>query len=180
MYDKAPYFYGTGRRKSSVARVRLYQGTGKITIKDGATVTVKGADIDNICCKTTEYDDFQLTNALLERNRSLVFETLYRQKSSFEPAPTILASVMRMYTELFLVQRLYSQGQGKAQIASATGIHEFKVGMYLRAINGVNPKKFARAVELCAEADVKYKSASNTSAYLVLERLISALCVLFC
>ena len=34
MYDKAPYFYGTGRRKSSVARVRVYQGTGKITIND--------------------------------------------------------------------------------------------------------------------------------------------------
>ena len=34
MYDKAPYFYGTGRRKSSVARVRLYKGTGKITIND--------------------------------------------------------------------------------------------------------------------------------------------------
>ena len=34
MYDRAPYFYGTGRRKSSVARVRLYQGTGKITIND--------------------------------------------------------------------------------------------------------------------------------------------------
>ena len=34
MYDKAPYFYGTGRRKSSVARVRLYQGTGKVTINE--------------------------------------------------------------------------------------------------------------------------------------------------
>mgnify|MGYP000813712042 FL=1 len=34
MYESAPYFYGTGRRKSSVARVRLYQGTGKITIND--------------------------------------------------------------------------------------------------------------------------------------------------
>ena len=35
MYEsKQPYFYGTGRRKSSVARVRLYQGTGKITIND--------------------------------------------------------------------------------------------------------------------------------------------------
>ena len=32
MYEKAPYFYGTGRRKSSIARVRLYPGTGKITI----------------------------------------------------------------------------------------------------------------------------------------------------
>lgn len=35
MYEsKSPYFYGTGRRKHSVARVRLYQGSGKITIND--------------------------------------------------------------------------------------------------------------------------------------------------
>ena len=34
MYDKTPYFYGTGRRKSSVARVRLYKGTGKVTINN--------------------------------------------------------------------------------------------------------------------------------------------------
>ena len=34
MYDSNPYFYGTGRRKSSVARVRLYPGTGKITLND--------------------------------------------------------------------------------------------------------------------------------------------------
>ncbi len=34
-----PYFYGTGRRKESVARVRLYPGTG--------VVTINGRDIDN-------------------------------------------------------------------------------------------------------------------------------------
>ena len=34
MYDSNPYFYGTGRRKKSVARVRVYPGTGKITIND--------------------------------------------------------------------------------------------------------------------------------------------------
>ena len=33
-----PYFYGTGRRKSSVARVRVYPGSGVITIN--------GKDID--------------------------------------------------------------------------------------------------------------------------------------
>ena len=33
MYDTKPYFYGTGRRKSSVSRVRVYpNGTGAITI----------------------------------------------------------------------------------------------------------------------------------------------------
>ena len=41
MYQsKKPYVYGTGRRKSSVARVRLYEGgTGSITIN--------GRDIDD-------------------------------------------------------------------------------------------------------------------------------------
>lgn len=34
MYNTRPFFYGTGRRKNSVARVRLYPGTGKITIND--------------------------------------------------------------------------------------------------------------------------------------------------
>ena len=39
MYDTKPYFYGTGRRKSSVARVRILPGTGAITIN--------GRDIDD-------------------------------------------------------------------------------------------------------------------------------------
>lgn len=38
MYETKPFFYGTGRRKSSVARVRLYAGSGSITIN--------GRDID--------------------------------------------------------------------------------------------------------------------------------------
>ena len=39
MYTSSkPYFYGTGRRKKSVARVRIVPGTGVITIN--------GRDID--------------------------------------------------------------------------------------------------------------------------------------
>ncbi|MBE6789380.1 MAG: 30S ribosomal protein S9 [Ruminococcaceae bacterium] len=34
MYDKKPFFYGTGRRKHSVARVRLYKGNGNFTVND--------------------------------------------------------------------------------------------------------------------------------------------------
>ena len=32
MYETRPFFAGTGRRKTSVARVRLYNGTGNITV----------------------------------------------------------------------------------------------------------------------------------------------------
>jgi len=39
MYETKPYFYGTGRRKKSVARVRVYSGNGSITIN--------GRDIDD-------------------------------------------------------------------------------------------------------------------------------------
>ena len=39
MYESKPYFYGTGRRKSSVARVRVYAGNGNITFN--------GRDIDD-------------------------------------------------------------------------------------------------------------------------------------
>ncbi len=137
-------------------------------------------DINLVACKTVEYGDFQLTNALLEKNKKLVFETLYRQKSSHEPPYSILASIVRMYSELLLVQRLYEKGLNKGQIASQLRIHEFKVGMYIRCISGENPKKFARAVELCSEADVKSKSQSNMASYTALERLISSLCALFC
>ncbi len=34
MYNEVAYLYGTGRRKSSVARVRVYKGSGKIIIND--------------------------------------------------------------------------------------------------------------------------------------------------
>ena len=34
MYETNPYFYGPGRRKKSVARVRVYAGSGKITINN--------------------------------------------------------------------------------------------------------------------------------------------------
>ena len=39
MYNDRPYLYGTGRRKKSIARVRLYPGSGAITIN--------GRDIDD-------------------------------------------------------------------------------------------------------------------------------------
>lgn len=38
-YNTRPYFYGTGRRKKSVARVRLYAGNG--------SVKINGRDIDD-------------------------------------------------------------------------------------------------------------------------------------
>ena len=44
MYETTPFFYGTGRRKKSIARVRVYAGTGKITINDRSIDDYFGLD----------------------------------------------------------------------------------------------------------------------------------------
>ena len=53
MADKqaATYFYGTGRRKTAVARVRLYPGTGEITV-NGKTVREYFGGRDRTSCRS--------------------------------------------------------------------------------------------------------------------------------
>ena len=60
MYETSPFFYGTGRRKKSVARVRLYPGTGSITIN--------GRDVDDYfgleTLKLIMNQPFDVTNSM--------------------------------------------------------------------------------------------------------------------
>ena len=55
MYETKPYFYGTGRRKHSVARVRVYNGTGKMTIN--------GRDINDYFGLETQYKTLMAENS---------------------------------------------------------------------------------------------------------------------
>ena len=146
--------------------------------KSNRISTIDKKIIDHVCCKSIEYDDFQLTNVLLDGNSSMVFETLRRQKLNHEPPNIILFSVVKMYTELYAVCRLYKAGQNKTQIASALKIHEFKVGKYLTKISRTTPARIERALELCRDADIQSKSAQNLEPYGAIERLLSMLCAL--
>lgn len=45
MADNATYYYGTGRRKNAIARVRIYPGDGTITVNDKAPLHYFGRRI---------------------------------------------------------------------------------------------------------------------------------------
>ena len=145
--------------------------------QNGISVITKEI-IDLVCCKSIEYEDFQLTNVLLDGNTALTFETLRRQKLAHEPPNAILFSIVKMWTELYSVCRLNSLGMTKGQIASSLRIHEFKVGKYLTKIARSSPARIERGLELCREADIQSKSAQNLSAYGAIERLVCTLCAL--
>ena len=46
MVTNKQYFYGTGRRKSAIARVRLYPGTGQIVVESGPERLNQWVDFD--------------------------------------------------------------------------------------------------------------------------------------
>ena len=74
MYEsKRQYQYGTGRRKSSVARVRLYQGgTGSITI-NGRDISSASAKLYQKWSKTPElrgFRGFSFSNGLTQFDRT--------------------------------------------------------------------------------------------------------------
>lgn len=146
--------------------------------KQNEITAVSKEIIDLVCCKSIEYEDFQLTNVLLDGNTELVFETLRRQRLAHEPPNIILFSIVKMYTELYAVCRLNSLGMTKSQIASSLRIHEFKVGKYLSKIARSSPARIERSLELCRDADIQSKSAQNLSAYGAIERLVCTLCAL--
>ncbi len=156
---------------NEISKLCAYALQNKIAIKSKEI-------IDTVCCKSSEYDDFQLTNSLLEGPRSLVFETLKRQKLNHEPPNLILYSIVKMYTEMYAVMRLYKSGMSKDKIATSLKIHEFKVGKYLTRISKMSPQRIERSLELCKEADVASKSFGNLTGYIPVERLVSMLVVL--
>ena len=51
MASKKVVYYGTGRRKSSIARVRLVEGTGKITVNGKTLDEFFGADTLKVIAK---------------------------------------------------------------------------------------------------------------------------------
>ena len=70
MYETKPYFYGTGRRKDSVARVRVYTGTGKVTIlKAGSTVITATA------AETADYEQATATCTLTVEKKPITIPT---------------------------------------------------------------------------------------------------------
>jgi len=135
-------------------------------------------EIEKVCFQTSEYDDFQLTNSLLEGNRKVVFETLKRQKNNHEPPNIILFSIVKMYSELYAVSRLYLSGETRGQISLDLKIHEFKVGKYINKISRTTQPRIERCIELCHDADIKSKSISIGSQYSVVENLVSLLCAI--
>ena len=131
------------------------------------------ADVEEVCAVNSEEDAFGLTNAVIEGNAPLAYRHLRDMKLRKVEPTVALASVTRVFADLYLVSALAADGVGQKEIATRLKMHEYKAGLYIRSAQKRSPESLREALELSRRADLRAKSVVGSDAYLLLEYLIA-------
>lgn len=121
---------------------------------------------------SAEAQPFSVSNAILEGKREALISSYYEMKSKKVRPEIILSQISSVFCELQTVLGMSDAGELRPAIASALGMHEFRVGKYIEAGRRMSREKIRRTVELCGETDMLIKSFSQDP-YIAIERLIA-------
>jgi len=132
--------------------------------------SIDSSHIMEISSVTAEEDAFALANAILDGDRRKALSVLHIHKMHRESAVGVLASVTKCICDMMTVAYLAEEGADKQTVAAKTKMHEYRAGLYLKAVAGSPPERLLAAAKRCREADIKLKSTQLD--YIALERLI--------
>ena len=150
------------------------QKLASYTLAKGETA-VNFDDISLVCCTSKESGAFDFTNAILEGNAPRALELLTDMRRRKEKPEIVLAGIIETLANLYLVKRMTEAGKKPAEIAAETGLHEYRVKLFVQSSAGKGAKRLQKALELCTESDEKIKNTSLEN-YTVLEILVLRLC----
>ncbi|MCQ2430480.1 MAG: DNA polymerase III subunit delta [Clostridia bacterium] len=131
-------------------------------------------DVRACAIPNMEYDAFAFTNAIMERRRSDALSILRDLKLRRVEPLYILSEVSRVVVGMTTARTLADSGKTTAEISSALRMHEYQVGLYLRAGRDRDPSLLRTAAVAVQEADLSLKR-SAADGYQILERLICSL-----
>ena len=106
------------------------------TLAKGETA-VSEADIPLVCSISKESGAFDFTNAILDGNALRALELLTDMRRRKERPEVVLGDIIDTLSALYLVKRLSEAGKKNAEIAAATGLHEFRVKLYAQNAVGI-------------------------------------------
>ncbi len=140
-------------------------------VKSQGRSEVMPSDIHAVASKTSESDAFGLSNAILSGNRDAALRALSDMRMRQLQPTQILSSVASVYADLYRVAFMSEESMTPAEIAKQLRMHEYKAGLYLKAVRGIPSDKLLSVVAAAREADVNMKSGGQTG-YAVVERLL--------
>ena len=139
----------------------------------GRTV-VTGEDIRHVAVPQLSADAFAFSNALLAGNSRAALDALAVMKfQGIEPV-VVMGELSRTLCDMQGAKLLMDAGRTVADVMSVLKIkNEWKAGNYCRAVARTTAARLARAVELCAVADMQVKRSYDD--YSAIEKLICSL-----
>lgn len=115
-------------------------------------------------------DAFALSNAIIAGDRAGALEAVGRYRSRRDEPIVVLAMVSRTLSDMLSVAMLIGDGFGAKEISERLKLHEYRVGLYIKAVAGRDVRKIRAALRRCRDADIAMKSYMN--GYIALERVI--------
>ncbi len=137
-------------------------------LSDGR-VEVTRSDVLNISTPIDEHDAFAFTNAIAARRRDEALEILHSMKGRRLEPIIIIGEISRTVCDMLSVAILRSDGFTQREIAAASDIHEYRVGVMLRSLPSEDMCRIM--LSRCKNADREIKSFSSDG-YSVIEKLI--------
>lgn len=138
--------------------------------------TVTTADVETITSVTTGDDAFGLANALLARQGEAAYQQLNDLRRRRVEPTMLLGSVARIYSEMLAVCELRDEGRTPVDIAKKLRMHEYRLSVTLRALQGRRAEDLRRALSACRELDLAAKGDGGIDTFTGIERLIAETC----
>ena len=136
--------------------------------------------VKNVSCAYDNYDEFALSDAVMKRDKAEAYNILasiLNNKNAFAAADkpeVLLAQISRVFCDMYQIRLLSDAGRTSFDISKMTGIHEYRVGLYQRAMKKYEAEALDKILDICAETDIKIKS-SGLDNYMLIDRLIAEL-----
>ena len=122
----------------------------------------------------TEFDPFAFSNAAMSGNRAAALEALAVMKFRQVKPEYALAEIAGLYSNMYMAKLLKESGVTQSDIAKIIKVHEFKVGLYLKATEHASLDRLKRSLDLCLDADLAMKTYAKRN-YEQIEKLICLL-----
>ena len=131
---------------------------------------VTPADVEACVTRTDEDDAFAMANHILDGNTSAALECLGVKIRKREDPIFLLSQITRVFTDLAAAAAFTEDGREKSDFAKTMKIHEYKAGLYMKAVKNAPAGFIPEMIARCADADLLIKS--SPLGYEVIERLI--------
>lgn len=132
--------------------------------------TMKLEYIKEVASAGGDEDAFALSNAIVAGDRATALEAVGRYRARRDEPIAVLAMASRTILDMLAVAMLLGDGLVAKEISEKLKMHEYKVGLYIKAVAGRDVRKIRAVLRRCRDADIAMKS--YMSGYTALERVI--------